>query len=369
MGIPKSFEATKTCKAIKCVDVKSHGACHVDGSAVSYTRVKTTEGRLLLRQFKNQAHKDLSAATPGIFLPLAQWNGASWGFQSLSLPQNRLYLPAVSNVDIASTNSATTQQLPPSSNPLSYEPVTSSSRPLPPPLPPPHTLYHDLNTARNQIWPEVAKVVEKMFDRYYKKAEDFIHFDGPPTIEKTFAHQRRQAASAKKYSKLSENLVIAETRLSHMEATPKISNSGLSRFKKFLGKVLFPSWINTRGLDARAIKVIVSELQDTYGWSSHQCDGQFDICAGKLALENEDLVVVTTDSDLLFMGVKELIRLQPKGTRFYSYPIKKIREHLGLKSKDEWIAAAIISLNDYDKSVGRTSFKTAVEEIKAIRKS
>jgi hypothetical protein len=215
----------------------------------------------------------------------------------------------------------------------------------------------------------VANVINKMLDRYYKKSEDFIHYDGPPTAQKYFAHEKRRTAHITKIGKMSDILAATEKRLLQMESNPNLSNSQLSRFKAHLRKSVFPVWIDTRGLDPRATKVVVRELGHTHGWKSHQCQGQFDICAGRFARQDPNLTVVTSDSDLMFMGVKELVRFQPKGTRFYSYPIEKMIAHCGLKTAGEWVAAAVISLNDYDPSIGRTSFKTAIEEIKAIKKS
>ncbi|KAF8910784.1 hypothetical protein BGZ58_005903, partial [Dissophora ornata] len=42
--------------------------------------------------------------------------------------------------------------------------------------------------------------------------------------------------------------------------------------------------------------------------------------------------------------------------------------HCGLETPEEWVAAAVVSLNDYDPSVGRTSFSTAIKDITVIRK-
>ena len=39
----------------------------------------------------------------------------------------------------------------------------------------------------------------------------------------------------------------------------------------------------------------------------------------------------------------------------------------GLESKEQWVAAAVVSLNDYDASICRTSFKTAIHAMKTIR--
>ncbi|KAG0283794.1 hypothetical protein BGZ98_006178, partial [Dissophora globulifera] len=70
----------------------------------------------------------------------------------------------------------------------------------------------------------------------------------------------------------------------------------------------------------------------------------------------------------MFVGAERLIRPHPKGTRFYCYPVKNIVRHCGLRTQEEWVAAAVVSLNDYNPSVGRTSFSTAIKDISAIRK-
>jgi 5'-3' exonuclease len=373
MGVTQAFELTKDCEAIKLVDPRKEGPCVIDGSAVSYMKFKATEGRLLLKQLKKMAKEDVSVGIPGPVLRLAHWDQESWSFPSpvatkgLASDLFALHLSTAPDPTLAcntsSTNSTTTQQVS-SSTGLLY----SASDALPPPSHPPTDVHHELNSARDVVWPLLANVLNKWYDRFYKKSGDFIHYDGPPTTQKAFAHERRQLATKKQHLKLFEYLRIAEARLSQMEANPKLSNSQVSRFKSFLSKVLFPCWIRTRGVDPRATRAIVNELQESHGWKAHQCAGQFDICVGRKARENPDLVVVSTDSDLLFVGAERLFRLQPKGARFYCYPIKNIISHCGLETPEEWVAAAVVSLNDYDPSVGRTSFSTAIKDITEIRK-
>ncbi|KAF9579204.1 hypothetical protein BGW38_004631 [Lunasporangiospora selenospora] len=215
MGVSRAFEIIGDCNAITVVEPRREGPCEIDGSAVSYVKFKTTEGRLLLKEFKKMAKRDVTCRTLGPVPPLAQQ---------------------------------------------------------------------------------------------------------------------------------------------------------ISRFKSFLSKILFPCWIRTRCVDPRATSAVVKELQKTYGWKAHKCAGQFDVCAGRMARENPNLLVVSTDSDLLFVGAERLIRLQRKGTRFYSYPVKSIIQHCGLETQEEWVAAAVVSLNDYDPSVGRISFRTAIKDIMEIRK-
>ncbi|KAF8957666.1 hypothetical protein BGZ46_002108 [Entomortierella lignicola] len=153
-----------------------------------------------------------------------------------------------------------------------------------------------------------------------------------------------------------------------MEAKSKLSNSQISRFKSFLSKTLFPCWIRTRGVDHRATRAVANELRESHGWRAHQCSGQFDVCVARKARETPSLTVVSTDSDLLFVGVKRLFRLEMKGKQFHCYPIKDIIEYCGLETPEEWVAAAIVSHNDYDPSVGRTSFSSAIKDIIANRK-
>ncbi|KAG0046599.1 hypothetical protein BGZ83_008232 [Gryganskiella cystojenkinii] len=99
------------------------------------------------------------------------------------------------------------------------------------------------------------------------------------------------------------------------------------------------------------------------------CVGDDLISAWTFGPRRPNVTVISTDSDLMFMEIKELIRFQPKGTRFFSYPTKKIMRHVDMKTEQEWVAAAILSLNDYDASVGSTSFKAVIEGIKEIHRS
>ena len=380
MGVIKAYERFKNCKYIKRVHPKKLGRCEVDGSAVSYMRLKTTEGRLLLTQLKKQAKVDVSATIQGPIARLAQWGGTSWAFTPPTMPEDLVenittlklstsQEPSLNlETDTLSTDSTNTQPPSSSRNQSSTEPISSSSTQRPLPLTPADS-YPELNAARDVTWPILGKVMNKMLDNSYKKSEDFIHYDGPPTTQKAFAHEKRQRVAAKKNIKLSEYLAATELRLTNLESKPNLSNSQLVRLKAFLGKVVFPCWISTRGVDPRCTNVVVRELRDTHGWQSHVCQGQFDICAAKMARENKEVIVVSTDSDLMFTGIKELVRFQTKGTQFYSYPIKKIQNYCGLKTDNEWVSAAVLSLNDYDTSVGRTSFKTAIDDIKSIRDS
>lgn len=378
MGVTQAFELTKDCKAIKLVDPQKEGPCDIDASAVSYMKFKTTEGRLLLKQLKKMAKEDVSIGTPGPVLRLAHWDQESWSFPSpvatMGLASNlsALHLSTAPNLSLAcntsSTNSTTTQQVTSSSGLLYSAPgLSSAALPLPSHLP--MDVYHELNSARDVVWPLLANVLNKMYSRFYKKSEDFIHYDGPPTTQKAFAHGRRKLATKTQILKLLEYLIIAEARLSQMETKPNLSNSQVSRFKSFLSKVLFPCWIRTRGVDPRATRAIVNELQESHGWKAHLCAGQFDICVARKAQENPGLIVVSTDSDLMFVGAERLFRFHPKGTRFYCYPIEDVIRHCGLETQEEWVAAAVVSHNDCDPSVGRTSFSTAIKDISVIRKN
>ncbi|KAF9404860.1 hypothetical protein BGZ76_006768, partial [Entomortierella beljakovae] len=71
MGVAKAYEHVKDCKAIKLVLPQRESPCDIDGSAVSYTKFKATEGRLLLKQLKKMAKGEVSIGIPGPVLPLA----------------------------------------------------------------------------------------------------------------------------------------------------------------------------------------------------------------------------------------------------------------------------------------------------------
>ncbi|KAF9926430.1 hypothetical protein FBU30_003995 [Linnemannia zychae] len=329
MRVSKAYELINDCKAIKCVDPQKEGPCEIDGTAVSYMRFKTTEGRLLLKQLKKMAKEDVIIDTLGSVLHLAHWDQGSW-----SLP------PTVATMGLTSDLSA--MHLSTAS--------TSSFTTLPISPHPPTDVYHKLNSARDVVWPLLANALNKMYERFYKKSEDVIHYDVLPTTQKAFAHERRKRATKKQILKLSEYLRFAETRLLQMEAKPNLSNSRVIRFKSFFSKVLFPYWIRTRGIDPRASRAVVNELHESHGWKVHVRAGQADICIGKKAQESPDLIVVSTDSDLMFVGAEWLFRLILTGTRFYCYPIKDIILHCGPETSEEWAAAAVVSQNDYDPS-------------------
>ncbi|KAI1290459.1 hypothetical protein EDD11_009347 [Mortierella claussenii] len=308
MGVVQAYELTKECQAIKLVDPQKEGPCEIDGSAVSYMKCKTTEGRLLINQLKIMAKDDISVITSGPVLRFARWDQESWSLpppivtKNLASDLSALHPSTTPSsplaCDTSSTNPTTTQQASSSSVLLYSTPVLSSAA-IPPPSHPPMDVYHELNSAHDVVWPLLAKVLNKIYDKFYNKSVDFIHFDGPPTAQKAFAHERRRLATKKQFLELFEYFEMAEARLPRMEAKPNPSNSQVSRFKTFLNKVLFPCWIRARGMDFRATRTVVHELRESHGWNAHQCAGQFDICAGRKARENPGLVVVSTDRSVI----------------------------------------------------------------------
>ncbi|GJJ77959.1 hypothetical protein EMPS_10318 [Entomortierella parvispora] len=387
MGVANAFAPLKDCKAIKVIDPKSLDGCHIDGSAVSYIRLKNTEGRLLLKAFKKQAKEVTAASITASPLPLGEWDKENklWHFPSperpdgsfsqdvsVSVPQRISALHISSPSSTSNNNPSTTIPVVPRQpliQPPSYfgpaSPVSASFPPVSQPLP--DNVRHELNRARDEMLPVLARSMDKMFDNNYSKSSDYIHYDGTPTAEKAFARERRFKASLPASVKMSDMLASTERRLLQLESKTNLSNSQLHRLRKYLGCVVFPHWLKCRSVDPRTTKNVARELHDSHGWRSHVCNGQFDICAGKLARDDPNLTVVTTDSDLMFMGIKEFVRFQPRGTRFYSYPVEEMITFCGLESKEQWVAGAVVSLNDYDPSVGRTSFNSAIKAMKAIR--
>ncbi|KAI8605764.1 hypothetical protein EDD21DRAFT_440069 [Dissophora ornata] len=208
MGVTQAFELIKDCEAIKLVDPRKESPCEIDGSAVSYMKFKTTEGRLLLKQLKKMAKEDVSVGVPGPVLRLAHWDQGSpfpspVATKGLASDLFALHLSTAPDPTLAcntsSTYLTTTQQVS-SSTGLLY----SASDALPPPSHPPTDVYHELNLARDVVWPLLANVLNKMYDKFYKKSDDFIHYDGPPTTQKAFAHGKRQLATKKQHLKLSK---------------------------------------------------------------------------------------------------------------------------------------------------------------------
>lgn len=381
MGIPKSFDPAKGCKHVQAVNPKTDGKigkCHIDGSAVSYTRFKNTEGRLLLKQFQKDAKTDVSQ---GLFVtstppPLVQWNGSSWSTPvstTTNTPFVRNTSTATTMATVNDTTSTRTSQGTPVvsysiSIALSPSPTASlSSSSNPQQLNNALNLYPELNKARQQILPQLARSMDRMYDNAYKKSEDVIHYDGPATMQKRFAHEQRAKASKKKREGLSGLIKTAETRLAVLESKAQLSNRQLSRLRASLSSHLFPLWTDERGVDTRTTSAVAKLLHETHGWQTHICAGQFDICAGKIAHLDKNMTVISTDSDLMFMGVGTLIRFQAKGSQFHSYPIKKVYKHAGLKTEEEWVAAAILARNDYDPSAGHQSFENVIKEIVKIR--
>jgi hypothetical protein len=380
MGIPKAYDPAKGCQHVQDVNPKTDGKigkCHIDGSAVSYTRFKSTEGRLLLKQMKKDAKTDTSLGLVVTSKPpsLVQWNGSSW-FIPVSTTNNTLLVRNTSTAATTMTTTIATVNDTASTGTSQGTPDISLSPSLtgsPSSSASPHQLsnaldlYPELNKARQQILPQLARSMDRMYDNVYKKCEDVIHYDGPATMQKRFAHEQRAKASKSKRERLSGLIKTAEARLAALENKVQLSNRQLARLKAFLNSRLFPLWTEERGVDTRTTSAVAKLLRETHGWQTHICDGQFDVCAGKMAHLDKNLTVVSTDSDLMFMRVGTLIRFQAKGSQFHSYPIKKVYKHAGLKTEEEWIAAAILTRNDYDPSAGHQSFENVIKAIIKIR--
>ncbi|KAF8957667.1 hypothetical protein BGZ46_002109 [Entomortierella lignicola] len=194
MGVTQAFKHIKNCEAIKPVDPRKEGPCEIDGTAISYMKIKYTEGRLLLKQLKEMAKKDVSVGILGTDFRLAHWDEKSWSLppspsDSLTSDLLELHPSTASEPTLAcstsSIDSTTTQQMP-SSMALLY----SASDTLPLPSHPPTIVYHEPNLARDAVWPLLAYSLDKMYSKFYEKSDGFIHYDGPPTSQKAFAHER-----------------------------------------------------------------------------------------------------------------------------------------------------------------------------------
>ena len=226
-------------------------------------------------------------------------------------------------------------------------------------------LQPTLKVVRERVAPILAKSINRTLDNTYNKSNN-VHFDGPGTIQKKFAHSRRAKSRGKGLHSFQEIVKAINDRLDVLEAKPAVSRGQLSRIFAMVKKSLVRSWKAIRKVDQTTLSELARILKADHGWNCHTCTGQMDICIAKEALADKEIVAISQDSDLLFTGIKTLVRFKPKGNTFVEYPVKKIFTSLGIKSLEAWIACAVLTLNDYDSSAARQSFGPIVKAVSDI---
>ncbi|KAI8356861.1 hypothetical protein B0O80DRAFT_527599 [Mortierella sp. GBAus27b] len=76
------------------------------------------------------------------------------------------------------------------------------------------------------------------------------------------------------------------------------------------------------------------------------------------------VVAASTDSDILFRGVNQLLRKDPRNYTFTSYDVQEILDKLEL-TRSQWTVAATTTNNDYTAQVKSQSFAKNVEIVRA----
>ncbi|KAI8345727.1 hypothetical protein B0O80DRAFT_266241 [Mortierella sp. GBAus27b] len=113
------------------------------------------------------------------------------------------------------------------------------------------------------------------------------------------------------------------------------------------------------------VKAAIAEGLKSYGWTVCHCDGEADVCIGQKAKRNPGLVVAaSTDSDILFHGVKQLLRKDPRNHTFTSYHVEEILEKLEV-TRSQWTVAAVTTNNDYSAQVKSQTFSKNIETARA----
>ncbi|KAG0028667.1 hypothetical protein BGZ83_005037, partial [Gryganskiella cystojenkinii] len=178
----------------------------------------------------------------------------------------------------------------------------------------------DLYMSRERIAPKLAHSLDQTLDLNYRKSDNILHFDGPATIQKRFAHSRRMNSAKKAKEQFWYNHKAVSDRLDILEGKPHLSNGQLSRIGSKVRKVLSPSWKAARKVDQATVSTLSELLKNNHGWDSHVCNGQMDLCVAQAAVNDKNITAISADSDLLFTGIKKLIRFKPKGHAFIEYP-------------------------------------------------
>ncbi|KAF9944235.1 hypothetical protein BGZ65_012388 [Modicella reniformis] len=106
-----------------------------------------------------------------------------------------------------------------------------------------------------------------------------------------------------------------------------------------------------------ATKDALADGLECLGWTICRWQGETDVCIGRKADENPDQVVMaSTDFDMLFHRVKTLLRKDVRSRSFTSYDVEGLINKPNI-NLNQWIVAGTMTTNDYSRHTRDLFFK------------
>jgi hypothetical protein len=203
----------------------------------------------------------------------------------------------------------------------------------------------------------MARCLHNKFSKTYNQSRDTVlHIDGPQTSQKARARETRKSRSAKDLQEVKD---LSEKILKIVAAANTTSGSKRRTQRRKLlrlNRKLKKCWGSARIIDAGMKAGFTAGLEEL-GWEVCRCQGEADVCIGRRADEHPGQVVVAScDSDMLFHGVKELLRKERGADVYTSYSVADVIQRLQV-NEAQWVVAGVVTNNDYAGHVRGQSFK------------
>ncbi|KAI8605759.1 hypothetical protein EDD21DRAFT_110602 [Dissophora ornata] len=204
---------------------------------------------------------------------------------------------------------------------------------------------------------QMAQCLHNKLSKTFTQTHDTVlHLDGPSTSQKARARGARRSRRAKDLQDvrdLSEKiLMIVATANTTSGSKRRTQRRKLLR----LNQKLKERWGMARTIDT-GMKADQAAGLEELGWEMCRCQGEADVCIGRR--ENKlagQVVVASCDSDMLFHGVKELLRKEPGADVYTSYSVADVIQMLQV-NEAQWVVAGVVTNNDYTGQIRGQSFK------------
>lgn len=199
----------------------------------------------------------------------------------------------------------------------------------------------------------VRALHSRLSDTFTQNDSTVLHFDGPETSQKGRAREARRNRSSKNVQEVTDLAAKIHTIMTAADNTP-ISRTKKRRMLR-LNRRVKQCWGSARIIDSATKFDLVAGLEGL-GWKTCRCQGEADVCIGRKADKHPgEVVVASSDSDMLFHRVKELIRKVPRSCTFTSYNLEDVLQKLEV-SEAQWVVAGVVTNNDYTRHVPGQSF-------------
>ncbi|KAF8946713.1 hypothetical protein BGZ46_005709, partial [Entomortierella lignicola] len=221
----------------------------------------------------------------------------------------------------------------------------------------------------------LANALETKLAKFFRKADDILHFDGAPTYEKANTRSKRDTQRQAQLVKAGNLFDQAIALLPAPSISAMVPPGGVlpipctrSRRQKVvkLSKLALRNWKYARTFGTATKTNLVGHLTNS-GWTVCQCAGEADVCISRQLgpTPGRHVVVASSDSDFLFHRVRTLLRQDPqRRSTFLRIDIMNdIVNRLGI-TEDIWILTGMFSKNDYSGSLLGLGFSRTYELVK-----